>query len=58
MPLHETQQNCPSWNNGCSCMYTEVIADIGNEVICDICSDDHTKVDEPGGILFGSKGIC
>lgn len=27
-------------------------------VVCDICNDNHTKKDEEGGILFGSKAIC
>ncbi len=32
--------------------------DIGDMVICDLCSKDYTFSDEPGGFVFGSNGVC
>ena len=36
---------------------TEVI-DVGEMVICDMCGTDYSESDEPGGFIFGSKGVC
>ena len=36
-----------------------MIIDIGDTVLCDICSKDYTNDSEStGGILFQSKGVC
>lgn len=32
--------------------------DIGDIVVCDFCNKDYTDSAEPGGFLFGSKGVC
>lgn len=32
--------------------------DIGDCVVCDVCSEDFTNSDEQGGFLFGSYGVC
>ena len=39
-------------------MKLEEVIDIGEDVMCDICSDDYTNSDENGGFLFGSKAVC
>ncbi len=39
-------------------MGTQEITDIGNKVLCDLCSKDYTNSDEQGGFLFMSKGVC
>lgn len=32
--------------------------DIGDSVVCDICNEDYTGSDEPGGFLFSLNGVC
>jgi hypothetical protein len=34
------------------------VFDIGDSVVCDLCSNDYTNSDECGGFLFGGKGVC
>lgn len=34
------------------------IIDVGNTVICDMCSKDYTNSDEQGGVLFYSYAYC
>lgn len=30
----------------------------GNTVLCDLCNEDYTNSDEPGGFLFSGKAVC
>lgn len=32
--------------------------DIGRNVVCDFCSDDHTDSTLSGGVIFGSYAVC
>lgn len=32
--------------------------DIGDIVVCDVCSDDYTESDDKGGFIFGSYAYC
>jgi hypothetical protein len=32
--------------------------DIGDTVLCDLCSDDYTESDKKGGIIIGDYAIC
>ncbi len=37
---------------------TQEIKDVGNSVICDVCSKDWTSSPVSGGFLFGSYAYC
>jgi len=39
-------------------MKTTQIFDIGSSVICDICGEDYTDSEEPGGFIFTSSAYC
>ena len=39
-------------------MKEEIVADLGNTVICDICNKDWTDDPTSGGILVGSYAVC
>lgn len=32
--------------------------DLGDLVVCDLCTKDYTTLAEPGGFIFQSKGVC
>jgi hypothetical protein len=35
-----------------------IVIDIGDSVVCDLCSKDFTNRKDCGGFLFLSKGVC
>jgi len=39
-------------------MKTIKIIDIGEKVVCDLCSEDYSESLECGGFLFQSKAVC
>lgn len=51
--IDEFCQSCKLNDHG-----DELIADLGDEVYCDICNEDYTTSKEEGGFVFGSTGYC
>ena len=37
---------------------TVINIDPGDTVLCDLCNEDYTNSDQPGGFLFSGKAVC
>lgn len=46
------------WLEKAKVLKEEIIADLGDEVICDLCNGDYTGSNECGGVLMGGYAIC